>query len=234
MVEDVKDVRNLDQARFPQVLATAQHIVLLSAPGTGKTTTLIQIARKMIEAGPVPVFVPLGAWAESGRDLFDWVARRRGYEALSSAHLKFLADHGELALFLDGWNEVPEAARRRLINEMEELETQFPLLNTVMSSRRTALDVPLARRRISLLPLSEEQQREIAEGMRGQDGVSVLDATWRTVGLRGLVTIPLYLRALGPVDNQDSHRGLPVIQAFDGTIRIDGRPVGEDGTALSG
>ncbi|MBT1157117.1 hypothetical protein J1C56_16090 [Aminobacter anthyllidis] len=196
MVEDVEDVLYLDQSHFAQVLAAAQHIVLLSAPGTGKTTTLIQIARKMIEAGPVPVFVPLGVWAESGRGLFDWASRRRGYEVLSSAHLKFLADHGELALILDGWNEVPDAARRRLINEMEELETQFPLLNVVMSSRRTALDVPLAGRRISILPLSDEQQHEVAEGIRGPDGVSVLDAAWRTVGLRDLVTIPLYLRAL--------------------------------------
>ncbi|MGN8019772.1 NACHT domain-containing protein [Phyllobacterium sp. 22229] len=194
--EGVEDVRNLDQAHFPQVLAAAQHIVLLSAPGTGKTTTLIQIARKMIRVGPVPVFVPLGAWAESGRDLFDWISRRRGYEALSSAHLKFLADHGELALFLDGWNEVPESARRRLINEMEELETEFPLLNLVMSSRRIALDVPLSGRRISVLPLSDEQQHEIAAGLRGAGGVSVLDAAWRTVGLRDLISIPLYLRAL--------------------------------------
>lgn len=195
-VEGVDDVRNLDQAHFAQVLAAAQHIVLLSAPGTGKTTTLIQIARKMIEAGPVPVFVPLGAWAESGIDLFDWISRRRSFQALSRAHLTFLADYGELALFMDGWNEVPEAARRRLINEMEELETQFPLLNLVMSSRRTALDVPLAGRRISVLPLSEDQQHEIATALRGPDGVSVLDAAWRTVGLRDLVTIPLYLRAL--------------------------------------
>lgn len=196
IAEGAENVRNLDQAHFPQVLTTVQHIVLLSAPGTGKTTTLIQIARKMIEAGPVPVFVPLGVWAESGRDLFDWASRRRGYEALSSAHLKFLADHGELALLLDGWNEVPESTRRRLINEMEELETQFPLLNVVMSSRRTTLDVPLAGRRIFVSPLSDEQQREIAEGMRGEDGVNVLDAAWRTVGLRDLVTIPLYLWAL--------------------------------------
>lgn len=195
-LEATEEVRNLDQIHFAQVLTASQHIVLLSAPGTGKTTTLIQIAHKMIDAGAVPVFVPLGAWAESGRDLFDWVSRRRSYEALSSAHLKFLADHGELALFLDGWNEVPEAARRRLISEIEDLETQFPLLNMVMSSRRIALDVPLAGRRISVLPLSDEQQREIAEGMRGPDGVNVLDAAWRTAGLRDLVTIPLYLRAL--------------------------------------
>ena len=45
-----------------------------------------------------------------------------------------------------------------------------------------------------------------------------------------------YLRehALGPVENQDSTRGLVVIQASDGTIRTDGRPMGEDGAALSG
>ena len=40
--------------------------------------------------------------------------------------------------------------------------------------------------------------------------------------------------ALGPVENQDSTFGLVVIQALDGTIRADGRPMGEDGAALFG
>jgi len=39
---------------------------------------------------------------------------------------------------------------------------------------------------------------------------------------------------LGPVENQDSTCGLVVIQALDGTIRTDRRPMGEDGAALSG
>jgi hypothetical protein len=34
--------------------------------------------------------------------------------------------------------------------------------------------------------------------------------------------------ALRPVEIQDSTFGLVVIQAADGTIRIDGRPMGED------
>ena len=42
------------------------------------------------------------------------------------------------------------------------------------------------------------------------------------------------IRNLGPVENQDSTRGLVVIQALDGTIRTDRRPMGEDGAALSG
>jgi hypothetical protein len=39
---------------------------------------------------------------------------------------------------------------------------------------------------------------------------------------------------LGSVENQVSTRGLVVIQALDGTIRADRRPMGEDGAALSG
>ncbi len=38
---------------------------------------------------------------------------------------------------------------------------------------------------------------------------------------------------LGSVGIQDSHPGLVVIQAVDGPIRFDCRPMGEDGAALS-
>lgn len=55
------------------------------------------------------------------------------------------------------------------------------------------------------------------------------------VGKRlGVARLNLHGTGLRFVDIQDSHLGLVVIQAFDGTIRADGRPVGEDGTALSG
>ncbi|WP_291342153.1 hypothetical protein, partial [Acidiphilium sp. 20-67-58] len=39
--------------------------------------------------------------------------------------------------------------------------------------------------------------------------------------------------ALGFVGILDSHLGVAVIQAVNGTICTDGRPMGEDGTALS-
>lgn len=40
--------------------------------------------------------------------------------------------------------------------------------------------------------------------------------------------------SLRPVEIQDSTLGLIVIQALDGTIRTDRRPMGEDGAALFG
>jgi RelE toxin of RelE / RelB toxin-antitoxin system len=41
-------------------------------------------------------------------------------------------------------------------------------------------------------------------------------------------------RTLGIVGIQDSHLVEDVIHALDGTLRTDRRPMGEDGTALSG
>ncbi|TLX08598.1 hypothetical protein [Rhizobium sp. MHM7A] len=189
-------VEAMDISRFPQVILALQKVVLISGPGTGKTTTLLQAARFMMAEGIVPLFVPLGEWAEGGSDLWGWLIGRHGYEGLNANHMKILAHHGELVLFLDGWNEVPASSRRRLIKELDGMQRDFPLLNIVMSSRRESLEMPLKGRRLDVLPLSDTQQADIARGLKGDAGARVLDAAWRTSGLRELVSIPLYLRSL--------------------------------------
>ena len=144
------------------------------------------------------MFVPLKEWAESRDDLFAWTVNRNGFVDVLTQHLKFLAYHGRLTLLLDGWNEVPSSARRRLIVELEGLRRDFPLLTVVMSTRRQSVDVPLARepRRLTILPLSEDQQEELACGLANDVGLTVLDRARRTSGLRDLVIVPLYLTAL--------------------------------------
>jgi hypothetical protein len=57
---------------------------------------------------------------------------------------------------------------------------------------------------------------------------------WKERILRAWPKVLLYRPGLGPVENQDSTCGLVVIQALDGTIGTDRRPMGEDGAALSG
>lgn len=182
--------------RLPQVLMATEKMALFSAPGTGKSTTMVQLAKLMTGDAPVPLLVPLGEWAETGADLLTWMAGRRAFGALTVKHLQFLAFHGEVALLLDGWNEVPPAARRRLITEVQALEREYPLLHLVMSSRRQAIDVPFAGQRFSVLQLSLAQQKEIARAVKGEAGVSVIDAAWRSPGLSDLVSVPLYLWSL--------------------------------------
>lgn len=182
--------------RLPQVLMAARKMALFSAPGTGKSTTMVQLAKLMTGDAPVPLLVPLGEWAETGADLLTWIAARHAFGTVTVKHLQFLAFHGEVALLLDGWNEVPPAARRRLITEVQALEREYPLLHLVMSSRRQAIDVPFAGQRFSVLPLSLSQQTEIARAVNGESGASVVDAAWRAPGLSELVSVPLYLWSL--------------------------------------
>jgi hypothetical protein len=186
-----------DATKLGDLLQATQEIALVAPPGTGKTTTLLQAGKSLLEGLAVPVFVPLKEWAESSDDLFAWTVNRNAFVGALTQHLKFLAYHGRLTLLLDGWNEVPSLTRRRLIVELDGLRRDFPLLTVVMSTRRQSVDVPLAEpRRITILQLSEAQQEELALGLAGDAGLTVLDHANRTPGLRDLVTIPLYLTAL--------------------------------------
>jgi hypothetical protein len=69
-------------------------------------------------------------------------------------------------------------------------------LGIVISTRRQALDVPISGPVAEVEPLTENQQMEIARSLRGTQGEALLDHAWRTQGIRGLVSIPLYLTAL--------------------------------------
>ena len=78
---------------------------IVAAGGTGKSTTLLQLAELMLaEDGRVPLLVPLGEWSDRSNDFFDFIVRRNSYGSFRRQHLMQLAYHGRLVLLLDGWN----------------------------------------------------------------------------------------------------------------------------------
>ena len=171
--------------------------VVVAPPGTGKSTTLLQVAETIVASGrSVGLFVPLGEWSVGGGSLLASVAVRHAFRGVSEADLALLAEHGRLVLALDGWNELDSVSRRRVTAELGWLKRDYPQLGLVVSTRREALDVPVGGRVIEIEYLNEEQQRIIARAYRGDAGETLLDAAWRTPGIRDLVAIPLYLTAL--------------------------------------
>lgn len=177
-------------------IVTFKEIVLIAAPGTGKTTTLLQVAEAILSRGnSMAVFIPLSEWSSQADSLLVSVTRRQAFHGIGD-HLIQQARQGKLVLLLDGWNELDSAARQRARSEIQRLQRDFPGLGIVISTRRQALDVPIAGPVAEVDPLSEHQQMEIACSLRGTQGEALLDHAWRTPGLRGLVSIPLYLTAL--------------------------------------
>lgn len=180
---------------FARLVSLAEPVGVVAVGGTGKSTTLLQLAECMSnQEGLIPLLVPLGEWSDRQEDFFDFVLRRNAFYGIRREHLMQLAYHGNLALLLDGWNELPADARLRATRDLTALQRDYPQLGIVISSRRQAL--PDVRPIIVIDPLSDEQQLEIAKAVRGDEGVGFVDRAWRTRGVRELVSNPLYLNAL--------------------------------------
>lgn len=194
-------VKHVDEALSTRALANAvttlDDLILVAAPGMGKTTTLFQVADGLLEIGNgTPLIVPLGDWATEGDALLATLLKRPAFNGISEQDFRAVATKPGVVLLLDGWNELDAAARERARVQITALKAELPELGLVISTRKQALDIPFGGTRIDLLPLDDEQQMEIARGLRGEAGAQLVDQAWRTAGVRDLVTIPLYLTAL--------------------------------------
>jgi len=194
-------VEHVDAALSTRALANAvtrlDDLILVAPPGMGKTTTLFQVAAGVLEIGNgTPLIVPLGDWATEGDALLHSILKRPAFRGVTETDFRAVAAQHGVVLLLDGWNELDAAARDRARVQITNLKAELPELGLVISTRKQARDIPFAGTRVDLLPLSEEQQMEIARAMRGETGAKLVDQAWRTAGVRELVTIPLYLTAL--------------------------------------
>lgn len=195
----VRSSRSEDDAAIPNFAAAlelATDVVIASPPGTGKSTTMIQLASAILDAGRrVAICVPLSQWGAQGADLLPSLKARGPFSHLDIGTLRLLAAEGRLVLMLDGWNELDLLQRRRLRLQLQQLRREYPLLVLVVATRART-DLPVEGQQFQIEAMSEDEQQEVARRMRGEDGIAVLDAAWRVPGLRDLVAIPLFLTAL--------------------------------------
>lgn len=172
-------------------------LIVVAPPGTGKTTTLIQLSDAINTAGEqVAVYAPLGEWSIDQTDFLDLARGRDAYRDFTGKDLRTLARGGRLRLVLDGWNELDDKARKAATAQIIRLGREFPLLGVVISTRRQALDLPFSGEHLTLAPLDETQQRALAEALDGARGEAALEYGWRTPGLSELTALPLYLTTL--------------------------------------
>jgi hypothetical protein len=110
----------------------AETLNLVAPPGTGKTTTLVQLAGNILEATKlVAVLVPLGEWSDRREDFFTFLTGRRAFGAFRRQHFMQLAYYGRLRLILDGWNELDPDSRVSATRLLKILRREYPILGIV-------------------------------------------------------------------------------------------------------
>jgi hypothetical protein len=100
-----RNPRAFDVSRLALATETFNEISVIAGPGTGKTTTVPQLADHLLTKGEMPsVYIPLSEWASQTGSFFQSLARRKAFQNVREQHFMLLAQYGRLALILDGWN----------------------------------------------------------------------------------------------------------------------------------
>ena len=93
-------------SKLPLAVEVAPEVTIIAPPGTGKTTTLLQLAEHVLAAKSiVPLYFRLGDWSAGSSNLLGSLHQRSAFRNINPDDVLRLAERGRVLLLLDGWNE---------------------------------------------------------------------------------------------------------------------------------
>ena len=197
-------------------------LLILGDPGSGKTTTLLELARDLIllaqmdSSEPMPVIFNLSSWADNRKPLQEWM--------VDELHTKYQIpvkiardwlDHNQILPLLDGLDEVQQAHRNACVEAINLFRDENGLLPMVVCSRIVDYQALSQRLKlqgaITLQPLTR-QQIETYFSDAGDELTTVHAILEEDEKLFRLVTSPLMLNIVTL-----AYRGLDLdeIPSFD-------------------
>jgi predicted NACHT family NTPase len=117
-------------------------LLILGEPGSGKTITLLELARDLIARAeadpsqPFPVVVNLATWIDPRQTLFDWLANEISDKyKIPAKFTRTWLEENRLLLLLDGFDEVRVENRGACVEAINAFTREFGLPGVVVSSR---------------------------------------------------------------------------------------------------
>lgn len=184
-----------------------RNLLILGAPGSGKTITLLELARDLVAraesdpAQPIPVVFNLSTWAERRQPLAEWLTAELSvkYQVPRQIGRKWLAANDILPL-LDGLDEVQVEHRAACIETLNTYLDSHGLAGLVVCSRvedyasiKPKLKLEAA---ILLQPLTDEQVKEYLGAVGGVRLHPLYKALQADETLREMSQSPLMLSVM--------------------------------------
>ncbi len=197
-----------------------QALLILGAPGSGKTTMLLDLARDAIARAetdpklPIPVVFHLSSWAQKRQPLSEWlVDELHTYYDIPKKLARPWVENDELLLLLDGLDEVKREYREdcvKVVNDFRQ-EHLVPLAVCCRIAVYEALTAPLRLQGAVLLqPLTHEQVIQYLDEPRLELS-AVRQALYADAALREMAQSPLMLSIMTLAYRGMSDEGLETL-----------------------
>ncbi len=178
-------------------------LLILGEPGSGKTTTLLELARDLINrteadlTQPIPVVFNLSSWDGKKQAIADWLVMELKTKYQVSQQIgKAWIQEQRLLLLLDGLDEVSRDIRENCVDALNKFCQEYGQTEIVVCSRirdYEALSSQLKfQAAIYLQPLSLEQIQEYLKNA-GSELAAVIKALESDVKLQEFSRSPLIL-----------------------------------------
>lgn len=179
-------------------------LLILGAPGSGKTILLLQLARVLIqqaqqdETQPIPVVFNLSSWAAQRKSIAEWLKDelRTKYQVPKKVARQWVEGE-KLLLLLDGLDEVAAAYRDDCVEAINAFRHDYRFVNLAVCSRvidyeslTHKLDLQGA---VVLQPLTDAQ---IATYIRGDDLAGLRQSLQHDETLQTLARTPFLLNTM--------------------------------------
>jgi len=177
-------------------------LLILGAPGSGKTTMLLELARQLIEYArndetePIPVIFNLSSWTEK-QSFANWLIEQLNivYFVPKKTASQWVSEN-KMLLLLDGLDEIKQDYRSKCVEAINQFRNKNGLTSLVVCSRieeyqaiHTKLSLEGA---ISLQPLTPKQVSFYFNKL-GKSLANVKELLKRDKELRELTETPLML-----------------------------------------
>ena len=194
-------------------------LLILGAPGSGKTTMLLDLAQSLIaraqddDAFPIPVIFNLSSWAKKQLPIAEWLVEELNirYDVPIKVGEKWIGD-GFLIPMLDGLDEVIKEHRAECTEAINAFRSKHGLLNIVVCSRIADyedLDAKLKLQgAVFIQPLTLEQIDTYLKNA-GEQLAALRLALNKKSELRDLAQTPLMLSIMAMVYRGETVETLP-------------------------
>jgi hypothetical protein len=214
---------SLDSTRILEDLLQGQRIVIEAPAGRGKTTSLIQFAKRISSSSGLPFLIDLPEWAKSGRNLLEYIADMPAFVAnrVTATELAQSLNVERFTFLFNGWNELSDTACEIIESGLRKVDREFSTAGILVATRAHSVRPPLGEAiHITLAPLTRTERAQYLKSAVGVRAPSLISELEGNRALDGLTRTPLILREVTKLFQ--AGRALPPTKVgiIDSVIRL--------------